>query len=138
MRCDGSCLVNRNAFLFRQHIAHAVPTTTMSKKAGKQTKETASYETREIVLGKVRGYPPWPGMVSTHHRHSRVWLLHSNTYTSLSYRLSIQVLSLLLSSKNAPRQRKLSFTVFASSQLETSASILSIPDHTRLIFELFF
>lgn len=35
----------------------------MSKKAGKQTKETASYETREIVLGKVRGYPPWPGMV---------------------------------------------------------------------------
>ncbi|KAF9447901.1 hypothetical protein P691DRAFT_705908 [Macrolepiota fuliginosa MF-IS2] len=35
----------------------------MSKKGGKAAKETASYDTRDIVLGKVRGYPPWPGMV---------------------------------------------------------------------------
>lgn len=36
---------------------------TMSKKASKSEKESATYETRDIVLGKVRGYPPWPGMV---------------------------------------------------------------------------
>ncbi|KXN91181.1 PWWP domain-containing protein 1 [Leucoagaricus sp. SymC.cos] len=35
----------------------------MSKKAAKSAKEVSSYETRDIVLGKVRGYPPWPGMV---------------------------------------------------------------------------
>jgi len=35
----------------------------MSKKTAKAVKETSSYETRDVVLGKVRGYPPWPGMV---------------------------------------------------------------------------
>ncbi|KAF8634291.1 hypothetical protein AX17_004245 [Amanita inopinata Kibby_2008] len=35
----------------------------MSKKAPKAPKEVSSYETRDVVLGKVRGYPPWPGMV---------------------------------------------------------------------------
>ncbi|PFH53662.1 hypothetical protein AMATHDRAFT_900 [Amanita thiersii Skay4041] len=35
----------------------------MSKKASKAPKEVSSYTPREIVLGKVRGYPPWPGMV---------------------------------------------------------------------------
>lgn len=34
-----------------------------TKKASKSEKESATYETRDIVLGKVRGYPPWPGMV---------------------------------------------------------------------------
>lgn len=35
----------------------------MSKKATKSHKEVSSYEFRDVVLGKVRGYPPWPGMV---------------------------------------------------------------------------
>ncbi|KAF8625302.1 hypothetical protein AX15_005435 [Amanita polypyramis BW_CC] len=35
----------------------------MSKKTAKTPKEVSSYETRDVVLGKVRGYPPWPGMV---------------------------------------------------------------------------
>ncbi|TFK61901.1 Tudor/PWWP/MBT [Pluteus cervinus] len=35
----------------------------MSKKGAKQVKEMPSYQTRDVVLGKVRGYPPWPGMV---------------------------------------------------------------------------
>ncbi|KAK2464792.1 hypothetical protein APHAL10511_003210 [Amanita phalloides] len=35
----------------------------MSKKSAKAPKEVSSYETRDVVLGKVRGYPPWPGMV---------------------------------------------------------------------------
>ncbi|KAF8149342.1 hypothetical protein B0H34DRAFT_785371 [Crassisporium funariophilum] len=35
----------------------------MSKKATKNTKEVPQYETGDVVLGKVRGYPPWPGMV---------------------------------------------------------------------------
>lgn len=36
----------------------------MSKKGAKSSsKEVSSYGTRDIVLGKVRGYPPWPGMV---------------------------------------------------------------------------
>jgi len=37
----------------------------MNKKSGKSAKEVSSYEIRDIVLGKVRGYPPWPGMVSS-------------------------------------------------------------------------
>jgi hypothetical protein len=36
----------------------------MSKKTAKTPKEVSSYEFRDVVLGKVRGYPPWPGMVS--------------------------------------------------------------------------
>ncbi|KAG6896008.1 hypothetical protein C0992_010939 [Termitomyces sp. T32_za158] len=39
----------------------------MSKKTGKSAagkeKEAATYRERDIVLGKVRGFPPWPGMV---------------------------------------------------------------------------
>ena len=38
----------------------------MSKKGGKgQTKEIKdqSYNVRDVVLAKIRGYPPWPGMV---------------------------------------------------------------------------
>ncbi|KAF8069854.1 hypothetical protein FPV67DRAFT_1753421 [Lyophyllum atratum] len=36
----------------------------MSKKASKAApKEVSSYAQRDIVLGKVRGFPPWPGMV---------------------------------------------------------------------------
>ncbi|KAG6815989.1 hypothetical protein H0H87_009629 [Tephrocybe sp. NHM501043] len=36
----------------------------MSKKGTKAApKEVASYNERDIVLGKVRGFPPWPGMV---------------------------------------------------------------------------
>ncbi len=31
-------------------------------KGSKSDKET-TYEFRDIVLAKVRGYPPWPGMV---------------------------------------------------------------------------
>ncbi|KAG5640837.1 hypothetical protein DXG03_006877 [Asterophora parasitica] len=37
----------------------------MSKKSTKAApKEVSSYAERDIVLGKVRGFPPWPGMVS--------------------------------------------------------------------------
>jgi PWWP domain len=35
----------------------------MSKKSAKSQKEQSTYEYRDIVLAKVRGYPPWPGMV---------------------------------------------------------------------------
>ncbi|KNZ76223.1 Putative oxidoreductase GLYR1 like protein [Termitomyces sp. J132] len=38
----------------------------MSRKSGKsgpKDKEVATYHERDIVLGKVRGFPPWPGMV---------------------------------------------------------------------------
>jgi hypothetical protein len=35
----------------------------MSKKTAKAPKEVSSYDFRDVVLGKVRGYPPWPGMV---------------------------------------------------------------------------
>jgi hypothetical protein len=33
-------------------------------KGSKSDKET-TYDFRDIVLAKVRGYPPWPGMVSS-------------------------------------------------------------------------
>ncbi|KAI0769411.1 hypothetical protein BD413DRAFT_604984 [Trametes elegans] len=35
----------------------------MSKKAAKSQNSDQSYEPRDIVLAKVRGYPPWPGMI---------------------------------------------------------------------------
>lgn len=36
----------------------------MSKKGGAKTpQEQPHYENRDIVLAKVRGYPPWPSMV---------------------------------------------------------------------------
>lgn len=36
----------------------------MSKKGSKAPKEVSTYEPNDIVLGKVRGYPAWPGQVS--------------------------------------------------------------------------
>lgn len=36
----------------------------MSKKGAKTQNKEQSYEVRDIVLAKVRGFPPWPGMVS--------------------------------------------------------------------------
>lgn len=48
----------------------------MSKKTAKAAKEASSYETRDVVLGKVRGYPPWPGMV----RPSRISLRLSKEF----------------------------------------------------------
>lgn len=35
----------------------------MSKKATKNQEPETTYVEREIVLAKVRGFPPWPGMV---------------------------------------------------------------------------
>ncbi|KAI0633492.1 hypothetical protein C8Q77DRAFT_791919 [Trametes polyzona] len=35
----------------------------MSKKAAKTQTKEQSYEVRDIVLAKVRGFPPWPGMI---------------------------------------------------------------------------
>jgi len=35
----------------------------MSKKATKNNEPETNYAERDIVLGKVRGFPPWPGMV---------------------------------------------------------------------------
>ncbi|KAH7913286.1 hypothetical protein BJ138DRAFT_969298, partial [Hygrophoropsis aurantiaca] len=35
----------------------------MSKKGAKTQQVEATYDERDIVLAKVRGYPPWPGMV---------------------------------------------------------------------------
>lgn len=37
----------------------------MSKKAAKTQDKDQSYDVRDVVLAKVRGFPPWPGMVST-------------------------------------------------------------------------
>jgi hypothetical protein len=35
----------------------------VKSKETKGSPEAASYESRDTVLGKVRGYPPWPAMV---------------------------------------------------------------------------
>ncbi|KIY73025.1 Tudor/PWWP/MBT, partial [Cylindrobasidium torrendii FP15055 ss-10] len=39
------------------------PKAAKSKTAAKQTKSTGSYALKDVVLGKVRGYPPWPGWI---------------------------------------------------------------------------
>lgn len=45
----------------------------MSKKGAPKTQDTdQSYEVRDVVLAKVRGFPPWPGMVSTFSTFHRV------------------------------------------------------------------
>lgn len=42
----------------------------MSAKRGPKSNKPktleSKYELRDIVLGKLKGYPPWPGMVRTH------------------------------------------------------------------------
>ncbi|KIM45736.1 hypothetical protein M413DRAFT_66307 [Hebeloma cylindrosporum] len=35
----------------------------MSKKSTKNAKESRAYDVGEAVLGKIRGYPPWPGII---------------------------------------------------------------------------
>ena len=37
----------------------------MSKKSAQSQNKDQSYEFRDVVLAKIRGFPPWPGMVST-------------------------------------------------------------------------
>ena len=54
----------------------------MSKKGAKtqsQNKEQ-TYEVRDIVLAKVRGFPPWPGMVSLLSTFRRVFSPCARTY----------------------------------------------------------
>jgi hypothetical protein len=55
-------------------------------KGSKSDKET-TYEIRDIVLAKVRGYPPWPGMVRS---SSVILLCYLLTYIIfLSYCLQV-------------------------------------------------
>lgn len=87
LRDAGNCRVRGSTFLVdhqlqsrstlpatRSSPSTASPTlyvylcVTMSKKGAKMTTKEQSYEFRDVVLAKVRGYPPWPGMVSTHTR----------------------------------------------------------------------
>ena len=49
----------------------------MSKKGAKtQQNYQQSYEVRDVVLAKVRGFPPWPGMVSAFPAFRRVSARH--------------------------------------------------------------
>jgi hypothetical protein len=69
-------------------------------KGSKSDKET-TYEIRDIVLAKVRGYPPWPGMVRS---SSVIFLSYSLTYTIfLSY--CLQVVDPQNVSKDVMRER---------------------------------
>ena len=42
---------------------------TMSKKASKTPKTSPTYSLGDVVLGKVRGYPSWPGRVRRRSPH---------------------------------------------------------------------
>ena len=56
----------------------------MSKKGAKtqsQNKEQ-TYEVRDIVLAKVRGFPPWPGMVSPFSISRRAYALHAHSHAT--------------------------------------------------------
>lgn len=55
-----------DAHQFADNEQHT-PSFEMSKKSGKVAKdlEEQTYEVREIVLAKIRGYPPWPAQVRT-------------------------------------------------------------------------
>ena len=47
-------------FVFHKRVHKSL----MSKKGSTKTQQEQSvYEPREVVLAKVRGFPPWPGMV---------------------------------------------------------------------------
>ena len=43
-----------------------------AKKANNKSAATTTYAIRDTVLGKVRGYQPWPGMVRSNHSRVRV------------------------------------------------------------------
>jgi hypothetical protein len=47
---------------------------------GSRSDKETTYEFRDIVLAKVRGYPPWPGMVRS---SSMIFLSFSLTYSPL-------------------------------------------------------
>lgn len=49
---------------FHRPVPCSVVVPVMSKKTTKNTKDFRQYVIGDHVLGKVRGYPPWPGMVS--------------------------------------------------------------------------
>lgn len=57
----------------------------MSKKGAKSQPKETSYEVRDVVLAKVRGYPPWPGIVSTALFASSRLVAHVWTWLSPSF-----------------------------------------------------
>ena len=69
-------------------------------KGSKSDKET-TYESRDIVLAKVRGYPPWPGMV----RSSSVIFLNHSLTCSLFLSYCPQVVDPQNVSKEVLRER---------------------------------
>lgn len=62
-----------------------------------------SYEFRDVVLAKVRGYPPWPGMVSA----LPLLFLTLRQYPAFS-RARTRVALVLLSLSLFPKKKKLS------------------------------
>lgn len=55
----------------------------MSKKGSAKTpQEQPHYEYRDIILAKVRGYPPWPSMVRHIFTQHLSWTLKRVIYAS--------------------------------------------------------
>lgn len=89
----------------------------MSKKAHKNNEPETNYAERDIVLGKVRGYPPWPGMVRRVLFLPRRGLIH-HLY---SYRLSTPTLFHPWSPRSALLARRRHSTVSDFSPQEICA-----------------
>ena len=105
----------------------------MSKKGAKaaqSTKETVSYDVRDIVLAKVRGFPPWPGMVSCFsQKRVNYWpcLLSQTRHATLLPRSLTLIASPKALARSVPtaRGKKVNGIVSGSSLLVTSTWILS-------------
>jgi len=98
---------------------------TMSKKGSKSAaKEVSSYETRDVVLGKVRGFPPWPGMVRrrVYRIISRKINLNSECFLllNLSRRWLIRSLFLRVLQRSVRPVKRLHFIAFSFSPLAIS------------------
>ena len=67
LACFGGSCLNWTSSHLPTQVAPLSPLQ-MSKKGAKNTKEVRQYAIGDTVLGKVRGYPPWPGVVSSQSR----------------------------------------------------------------------
>lgn len=100
----------------------------MSKKAAKP-KDEISYEIRDIVLAKIRGFPAWPAMVSlcsllriaSNPRGNLFGLVFLISYMSRLLILTMFQKKLL---RNAPRAKSRPSIVCGSSPSVTSAYLI--------------
>ena len=101
-----------------------------SKKAAKPKEDDTTYELRDVVLAKVRGYPAWPAMVLSRPAPTRSFTLLTTLSHLFSSRYQTQTMSQRPLKRRGQQGKKLSSTASDSSPQAICESTPS--NHTRL------